>query len=272
LREWEQGDAVAAPPIMYFADPRRPVWISTHAYTADSDGPEVVVADEVHTPHYGLVVTQTCDIAEEDSPLPRRPWVQIAPVFRISQKGFRKRLLQGKGAQYWIHLPLLGEADEVYAADLRIEIPVEKGWLASQERIVVFPDELSKRSVGPRVAALRSRPAFSREFNSLVHTPLRDALEAIRDDDDPFEQVFLEQLLEVNVRVDSYLNPRLVQIVAITTDPPHADLVAWFEQWVDDHRPVASEHGMTLLAVDVSSILSLSVPEYKELTPLWRRQ
>lgn len=87
LREWEQGDLVASPPFFYFADPSRPVWSATAHFTESSTGPEVILVPDEMMPPYGLVTTQTCDIGEEGRDRPMRPWVQMAPVYEITDSG-----------------------------------------------------------------------------------------------------------------------------------------------------------------------------------------
>src|SRR5919197_3269430 len=81
LAEWEQGDLVARPPLFYFADPSRAIWIVTREYTESSEGPEVIFAPDEMSPPYGVITTQTCDIGEEGRARPVKPWVQVAPVY-----------------------------------------------------------------------------------------------------------------------------------------------------------------------------------------------
>lgn len=84
--------------MFYFADPRRPVWARTRAYAADSQGPEVIEMAEGAGPRYGLITSQTCDIAEEDADRPIRPWVQISPVYDRTDldSGWRRKLRRGE--------------------------------------------------------------------------------------------------------------------------------------------------------------------------------
>src|SRR5690349_125769 len=93
-----------------------------------------------------------------------RPWVQLAPVYEVTD--WKKKKLQRRSPLYWLVVPDLA-GDNAWVADLRVEIPVEKAWLAQQERIEGFEDEAGKRKVGERLSLVRGRPAFSREINSL---------------------------------------------------------------------------------------------------------
>jgi hypothetical protein len=133
LQAFRQGDLIKEPPLLYFADPARPTWEMTKRYAPTSRGPEPIEAQGAIRPKYGLITSQTCDIAEDESPQrPKKPWVQIAPVFDASEHitGNRQReWVMGGRFVYLIHLPALPNG--LWVADLRIEVPVEKGLFAS---------------------------------------------------------------------------------------------------------------------------------------------
>jgi hypothetical protein len=242
LRVWEQGDLAASPPFFYFADPQRAVWQGTRQYTETSVEPEVILPDEGLCPRYGMVTTQTCDIAEEESRRPLRPWVQIAPVYEVTDWK-RKKLEGGKGPRYWLLVPEL-EGKHPYVADLRIEVPVEKGWLADQERVVGFADEESKQMVGQRLL-LRGRPAFARELNAV--------------------QTAIGELL------DSYLHPTRVQITFLTSTDLDDDCRDRLIAWREGLAGAMTEAGVTLLSHDVRALATLSAAEYRKMAVVWRR-
>jgi hypothetical protein len=168
LRVWEQGDVVTAPPFFYFADPARPVWAATVAAAEMTSEPHVVVLDEETSPPYGLITTQSCDICEEDSKKPCRPWVQVAPIY--DGRSWAKKMREGRGPLFLLHIPGLGD-DRFWVADLRLEFPIEKGWLASQERLPGFTCE---HRPNPAARAGRKRWRGSQKLladGSLVHSP-----------------------------------------------------------------------------------------------------
>jgi hypothetical protein len=106
LRAWEQGDLVAGPPFFYFADPQRPVWEGTRQYTDTSTEPEVILPDEGLCPPYGMVTTQTCEIAEEGEPSSAEA---VGPTgARIRGDG-----LEAEKAGGWSGSPLLGAHSRV---------------------------------------------------------------------------------------------------------------------------------------------------------------
>lgn len=268
LREWEQGDVVANPPLFYFADPSAAIWEATRAYTDSSSGPEVILPPDEVLPPYGMVTTQTCDIAEEESSRPVRPWVQIAPIYPVTNWK-RKKLEGGKGPRYWLLVPDLPE-DGIWVADLRIEVPIEKSWLAGQIRVEGFDNETEKRIVGRRLAWLKGRPAFSRELNEIQQS-LFDALDRMESAELETHETLLDQLEEVIVQVDSYLAPTSVQLVFLTNVPLADDCRRWLSEWRESSVEEASVTGLTLHALDFRTLTSVTAEEYRRMTVIWQK-
>ena len=268
LREWEQGDVVANPPLFYFADPSAAIWEATRAYTDSSSGPEVILPPDEVLPPYGMVTTQTCDIAEEESSRPVRPWVQIAPIYPVTNWK-RKKLEGGKGPRYWLLVPDLPE-DGIWVADLRIEVPIEKSWLAGQIRVEGFENETEKRIVGRRLAWLKGRPAFSRELNEIQQS-LFDALDRMESAELETHETLLDQLEEVIVQVDSYLAPTSVQLVFLTNVPLADDCRRWLSEWRESSVEEASVTGLTLHALDFRTLTSVTAEEYRRMTVIWQK-
>jgi len=259
LRAWEQGDLVEAPPLFYYADPAKPVWNLTTFYTADSPGPEVIIAED--RPPFGIVTTQTCDIAEEDRKNPKRPWIHVAPVYEVAS-GVQRQIEHGHGPMYWWLIPNMPNPG-VWIADLRIEVPIEKGWLAGQRRLEGFVDASNKRRFGQRLAWLKSRPAFSRAFVEVVQAKVFDFLDG--------HPELVSELDELAVQVDSYLRPTIVQILFLTETPLVKDFRELVEAWWDLARGQANQADILLLAPDFREITKLSVAEYRGMSSIWTR-
>lgn len=266
LLEWEQGDVVSQPPFFYYADPSIPIWHATAAYTADAVGPEVILPTDSQVPPFGMVTSQTCDIAEEDSTQPRRPWVQIAPVYEVTSWR-RTKLEGGKGPGYWLLIPRMPETG-VWVVDFRLEVPVEKSWLAGQTRIDVFADPASKRDVGARVAQMRGRPAFSRALNRL-HQGLIDKLLGLRIIDPELDDRLTSNIEEIAVQVDNELNPTDVQLIFLTSVTMPPDCREWLEEWRDSAALEARAADMTLLGLDFRTVDSIMLLEYRRMTRIW---
>jgi hypothetical protein len=267
LRHFVQGDVVEAPPFFYFADPSRPVWARTRAYTADSEGPEVIEMPESAGPAYGLITTQTCDIGEEDADRPIRPWVQISPIYDRSadlNSGLQRLLGRGEGPRYLMHLPALPTG--FWVADFRIEAPVEKGWLATRRRIDGFADEAAQRKVGERIAMLRSRPAFAANFVDLVQRPLVTALKNVRTANRDLFNRINSQVDEVAVELDSLLDPQAARITLLVDEPVDQDVDDWWHEWWDATSERSQAAGLTLYAFATRRTSDVSLAEYRRMT------
>lgn len=220
-------------------------------------------------PPYGMITSQTCDIAEEDARRPVRPWVQIAPVFDRSDlsDGIRTELSRGKGARYLLHLPAL--PDGFWVADLRLEVPVEKGWLAKQAPLRGFPDEAGARIVGERIAHLRSRPAFAGRFVAAVQMPLRAALQELKRRAKADWARMHAQILEIGVSLDSLLDPHFAELTLLLDETElDTDLRRWWQEWWDSALPYAQEQGVQLLPLVVRSTAEVTLAEYRRMTRL----
>ena len=146
---------------------------------------------------------------------------------------------------------------------MRIEVPIEKGWLVGQRRLEGFADASNQRRFGQRLAWLKSRPAFSREFVEVVQAKVFDFLDG--------HPELVTELDEVAVRVDSYLRPTKVQIWFLTDTPLGEDFRGVVEAWWDLARGKAHQAGILLLPPDFRDIATLSVAEYRGMSSIWTR-
>ena len=218
-------------------------------------------------PPYGIVTTQTCDIAEEDSSRPLRPWVQLCPVYDRSadlDSGWRKKLRKGEGPLYLMHVPAL--ADGFWVADFRIEVPVEKGWLSGCAKLDGFGNEALQRKVGERIATLRSRPAFAARFVSLVQRPLVSALKELRSTNRDLFDRMDAQVDEVAVELDSLLDPRAARVSLLVSEQVDEDVDGWWRAWWDATGESCSEAGLDLQAFAIRNTTEVTVAEYRRMT------
>lgn len=276
LKAFRQGDLVSDPPFAYHTDPRAPIWRESIRFADELRlADEPLLPDVIHfpvtvSPPYGLIITQTCDIVEEGANTPAWPWVQLVPVYDMSEvlnSGERKMLVDGRGWRRHLHVPNITSGFHV--ADFRISFPVEKGWLASQAPIDGFGTEELRERVGDRLASLAGRPAFAGSFVATVQKPLTDALRELkRQDPELFAEI--DRLVpEVGVRLDSRLSPTTAQVVVICTEELPERHHQWWIDWLDRCRPDAFIAGITLQALDFKVLdESFSAAEYRSLTRL----
>lgn len=265
LRAYRQGDVIERPPLFYFADPYAPVWSETRLYTDVASEPEVVYAREEVSAPYGIITTQTCDIAEEDSARPARPWVQVSPVYEVD-KSWRKKVVKGRGPRYWVHVPQLQPADKVFAADLRIEMPIEKGWLAGKAPIDGFGDPAGRQTFADRVTWIRSRPALARELLDVIQDPLFGAFDQLLVDNPDLHAEIDSQVEEIALLTDDLLHPADVQVAFLGSSKFSAAAWEWLESWRDAQLAAAAEAGITLQAQGYMQFSEISADLYRRMT------
>lgn len=174
VRQFRQGDIVDQPPFFYFRSDEHPLW-ELHIEPADAgeDG-SIVDLDLAERPPYGLITTQTCDLYEEGKK-PRQPWFAVAPVYDFTSKLKSGQLEQIRRGEVG-HLVLLTAdwlAEGTWVADLRIEVPVEKGWLVGRNPRRSFALLNEYKTLAGRLATRRGRPALSTALTSHIVLPLR---------------------------------------------------------------------------------------------------
>lgn len=266
------GDVVEEPPLFYFADPRKPVWAATHGYSEGSEGPEVVDAG-AYAPRFGLITSQTCDVGEIDfdDPPPMKPWVMISPVYDLSDLpgNVRSLLKKTAGPLHWLHLPRLSDMENgFWVADLRIEMPVEKGWLVGRSPIRGFDTEAAQRRVVERVAAIRTRPAWADPVVTKVQRRLVEELKQLRAADRALFDEVTTSLEEVGCRTDSMLAPSSLLLAAFCYGEPSAEVDSWWASQVDAMRADLAPLGVAVHEALIHDLRTLPVAEYREYAPV----
>jgi len=171
-RLFRQGDVVESPPFFYFRDNDHHIW----QVQVDDDGTDDMVfeLDPDDAPPFGLITTQTCDLVEEGTP--KQPWFAVVPVYDYTAKlkgGQEVQLRRGE-FQHLVLLTATWLPAGCWIADLRIEMPIEKGWLVGQEQRSGFSTLNELRVLATRLASRRNRPALSAELTQQLIGPLRE--------------------------------------------------------------------------------------------------
>jgi hypothetical protein len=229
LKKFRQGDVISGLPYFYWGDPAKAVLDLTSSYTDEGEG----IIESVLKFDYGMIATQTCDVAEEDSQQPSQPWVHLCPVYnaeathqpdgppltklpKLIGGGDRKLIRQGR-LQRYLWLPAI--PDGLWVADLRLLLPVEKGWLAARDCIKPFHTDAERLRVGRLLAWLHDRPAFDGRFVKTVQQPLSTALGALRREDPAvFDQVY-DQVAEIGVSTDRNIAITTAEVVVLCNAP-----------------------------------------------------
>jgi hypothetical protein len=245
IEQFLQGHLIAEPPLFYAADLRHPVWRTTRLVAdqtpAPDRGEDFVDLAAGDRPPYGIITTQSCDLSEE-RPDPRQPWLAVAPVYRVPPDS---RL---RDREYVFELAPPDLEGEIWVADLRIEIPLEKSLLVGREPIEAFPDEAGYIAFANFLARRRGRPALASVFHEVLSattTTLKKESGANRS----LARRARGNVYKLMLAIEdgTRLEPIAAKLYVITNGEPTEDARTWFDLWWNAARHIAEERGLQLL-------------------------
>jgi len=180
VSEFRQGDLVERPPFLYAANGACPIWSLTRGIVEGGNDPSIAVLADEDAPLYGIITTQSCDLTEQPPAgrrrLPCRPWFQVAPVSPEDRFTKDQVKMARKGRILYLVALSPPELGGLWLADLRIEMPVEKGWLIERRPIHGFGDQAEYRDFSLRLQYLRSRVASEGGITDRVLDHLQEFL------------------------------------------------------------------------------------------------
>jgi len=230
LAQFRQGTLVAKPPFFYYASTALPIWQASKLLAGDHEGQLVVELQPEDRPEFGIVTSQSCDVyAVGDT---GKPWVQLAPVYQLAADN--KRLPDVTKARVYYLAPVraLGER---WVADLRIEFPVEKGWLALQEPIAGFNDQEGYDEFGLICGRYRARPGIADAIYTEVLEVLRDWLEMLRKNEKTLYDAFAAGVKRLFIDIaGDHLVPKAIQLIFVSEAALDADLAGRLERWWEE--------------------------------------
>jgi hypothetical protein len=283
LRRFRQGDVVAGLPYFFWGDPHQAVLALTASYAGEGEG----VVEAAVRFDYGMIATQTCDIAEEDSAAPGQPWAHLCPVYDAERTyrpdgappgvqdadlpkpvpGRERSLIRQGRSQRYLWLPAV-PADGFWVADFRLLVPVEKGWLARQQPVAAFRSEADRRAVGRRLAWLHDRPAFDGRFVRTVQRPLVDALRDLRRDDRELFDHLSERVAEIGVSTEQNIVIGTAEVLVLCNAALGPAAVEWLHDWWTAAAEAATGEGLTILPLRVELLDEMTASQYRRLTRL----
>ncbi|HEY1714605.1 MAG TPA: hypothetical protein VGG07_17020 [Solirubrobacteraceae bacterium] len=240
-----QGHLIVQPPLFYVADLKHPIWGTTRliadAMPEADQGEDFVDLALEDRPPYGIITTQSCDLSEE-RPKPRQPWLAVAPVYRVSDDS------PVRDRDYVFELAPPELDGEIWVADLRIEMPLEKGLLVGRAPIDAFPDEDGYIAFGNFLARRRGRPALASVFHEVVSVTTR-RLKEERNAQRTLARRARQNVYKLMCAIEdgTRLEPVAAKLYVLTDGPPTKDARAWFDLWWTQARVVAERHGLQLL-------------------------
>ena len=258
-----QGTLVASPPFVYAARADVAVHAITRAWASSpsaAGGVVNVTASDKRAP-WGLIVTQTCDLVEEGKP--KRPWVQIAPVYELyANAGDRARILQGRGFDYLVPITTLKPSEgALWVADLRLLVPVEKGWLVERAVRDGFDDQAGFDRLAAQLGRLFSRTAHATVVGKRILGP---AYELLHDIAERYEG--RDPIAEVGLALGrARHDPVNAQLVFMLDGELTAELRSQIIDWWQPVAEKAGADGLEVLAPRFVSLDELSAREYRSL-------
>jgi hypothetical protein len=261
-----QGSLVESPPFVYAASAGHPIHDTTRAWSTSpkAETGVVNVLPAGQRPRYGLIVTQTCDLVEEGKP--KRPWALIAPVYVLfTNAGARRRILEGRAFDYLVPITGLEPPDGgLWVGDLRLLIPVEKGWLVGCISIDGFTSEHEFDRLADRLSKRFARPAYAA---SIVDHVLKPSYELWADIIERYEGE--DPIVDVGLEVGrSRLDPVNAQLVFLLDEDISAELRGYIVDWWQPLSERARSAGLEFLTPRFVRLDQLTALEYRRLSIL----
>jgi hypothetical protein len=247
LDAFRQGHLVERPPFFYAASLKYGLWnptrlLAEEAMAADEElGEELVDLDPTQGPPYGLITSQTCDVAEE-RPDPLQPWIQVAPVYCCDPKS---KLLD-RDFVTRLEPPDLAEA--TWFADLRIEVPLEKSMMVGRTPIEAFSNEADYEELGNVLGQRRGRPALHSVFHEVLNVTMGDMKtknKTMRKTARRVRETIYK--LKLGIEDGTRLKPVAARLYIVTRGAPTTETKDWFAEWWNRAREIASKAGLELL-------------------------
>jgi hypothetical protein len=264
LKLFRQGHVVAGLPFFYFGNPGA----SIHALSSAHNGEEPLLVEFDGEFAYGLIITQTCDIQEEGSSRPLRPWVQVCPIYRADEEvGGEPRLsksIVGSAKKnkvgYLVPIPGLGEGE--WFADLRLVLPIEKGFLQGKTPIEGLNGEEEYRRLSQRLAVMHGRPAFDQKFGQAVQAVIVNRLAAAAKDPNLY-QVLQDEVLEFRVATASLMEMTSIELICLTVELPSSQVESWLAELEQGIRTACTAAEIEITQWKVTSSDEMSATEYR---------
>lgn len=265
LSRLEQGDVIDGVPFGYYATGAFVAW--KPSASARKDAVELVEITE-GGPQSWIVTTQTCDICEEDSDRPRRPFILLAPIYDAAQLNERQRfMVKNFEISYLVRLTGPEFGDGFSVADLRIQIPFDKGVVVNKQLRKGFESADDARRFGEQLARLYSRPVFP----GIVVKHIVDSLRTFygggkRLHRDRFEA---SKIVELRLFCTEDGPPYDVQLWIILAGPGTESAAReCIDAWYRSTQPTATASGIALLAPQFQTYNMMSAADYIRTKPI----
>jgi hypothetical protein len=262
VADFRQGTLISSPPpFSYYGDPENPLPPLRPVQGGDRPGtpPQKREFDFVETDPYdfGVITTQTCDLAEEGRPA--QPFFQACPVFKIDDAVVTL-------PSYLAPLDPPDLPEGSWVADLRLEVPLEKSVLVGRRPIEGFPDEQGYLDFARRLGRRRERPAVASELVDAVARTLKRR----KTNSSGFKRLMRDHVHSVRLAIDegSRLNPTVARVHFYMNGPIQDDAREKLETWWQVAYTEAEASGINLLPNAYHDCTRVDIDEYERTIPL----
>lgn len=262
---FRQGSLVPSPPFTYQASANWAVWEASRQADPEGEPQFTVDLDPADRPPWGVITTQSCDVDEEGRN--RKPWVQIAPVYELAADDPRLGKMRHWDISYFAPIPTLGPN---WVADLRIEMPVEKGWLIDQDPQPAFTEDDAFRKFAEFCGRQRFRIAFATVIHDKVFATLKSQLEQFEQAAPSTYEEFRARLLHLflDLAGGDTLAPETLQFIFVYETAPPDQARELLDRWWETNLAANDELPFTVLAnryLELSEVKFAEVRKWYEL-------
>jgi hypothetical protein len=228
-RSFALGDILEKVPLRYVRHAGPRLWNSA---STDPMIGSVIVEGSGYEPRYAIITSQTCDLIDQGDQQDQ-PWFQVCPVVELAP--------DARSLPSYLHRLTATELpDGPWAADLRIEVPLEKTLLLGRRPIRAFAHEEDEIDFAARLGRRRDRAALADGINSFLYATFNKR----RSNNRSRWRRVRAALYAAGLAIDegSRLDPRAVAVHFIV-EPPELplDSCAWLEQWWEAAHQAAKE-------------------------------
>ncbi len=253
LDRFRQGHLVEGLPLAYVGS-TPPLWPGAVAGESKVGDALVRVVDQSIA--HAMLVTQACDLMKPGA------WATVVPVYDAAARLDRGHLGNARTGRT-LHLVALSPGwaaeGELWVADLRLEVPVEKRLLLGKEPLEAFLDPAEYGVLRDRLGATRQRNAVATPAWDLVLTPLFAALA----EDEPGWELLDTHVREFRVQCNDPTSPTMVQVfVVLHEDEPEGRIERLVDDALSTLREGAQAGGVTIPPVQVSTLWEMTAQDY----------
>jgi hypothetical protein len=204
-KKFRQGDLLKDVPVGYVAPGATSMTAEGREEGKDVDGPVGVRRQCA----WAMLVSQTCDL-QHDRKILEIPLLSVAPVYDAKlyfPKEQHELLEKPRTFEYLVRVAspeLPVDAGQVWVANLRYDLPIDRGFLLNREPIGGFKNEDGYIEAGKQIGRYRARAAIDDVVESEVLQPLKTFIR---------KEKLGKPILEVWVRCEpTFLKAKLVKL------------------------------------------------------------